>query len=289
MSNSQVQSSLQLYLQQINETPLLSAAEERRLAECIQATGCPDSRDRMIRSNLRLVVAIAKRYARCGMALGDLIEEGNLGLMRAVESYDPNHGARFSTYASWWIKQAIRRSMLNAVQPVRVPAYMVELVTRWKRTVQELEDRLGRPPSLSEMTQAMQLPPRKLRAVRSAVRAAQRPSTPVNDDPERFPTFTETLTDERTPPPEAAAALRDDVEALRRLLCTIDDREAKILRLRYGLDGSTPLTLKEIGGHIGLTRERVRQLEIQALRRLHSLLEGSPIKRLARRPLRASA
>jgi RNA polymerase primary sigma factor len=289
MTSTQVHSSLQLYLQQIHQTPLLTADEERALAQRIQDGPCPEARDQMIRANLRLVVAIAKRYARCGIPLGDLIEEGNLGLMRAVESYDPTHGARFSTYASWWIKQAIRRAMLNSLQPVRVPAYMMDLVARWKRTGRELEERLGRTPTLAELAEAMQVPLRKLRAVRSAARASQRAAAPCGSDAHELPPFTETLTDERTPPPEAAAALRDDVDALRRFLGSIERREADILRLRYGLDGQPPLTLKEIGRHIGLTRERVRQLELLALRKLHTLLEGHHRLHVPRTPLRASA
>jgi len=288
MSSSGVHSSIQLYLDQINLTALLTPARERELARLIRTGNCLEARDEMIRANLRLVVAIAKRYARCGLPLGDLIEEGNLGLMRAVESYDPDRGARFSTYASWWIKQSIRRAMVGVIQPVRVPPYMVELIGRWKRTTRELTERLGRSPTLPEVAEAMQVPLKKLRAVRAAARAAQRSNVGPAADGEHASNAPEVLTDDRTPAPGAAAALRDDVDALHRFLQVIDRREAEILRLRYGLHGGPPLTLKQIGQQIGLTRERVRQLEGQTLHRLQALLE-SDRPDPAFRPLRASA
>lgn len=288
MRRAAVQSNMQLYLQQINQTPLLSAEEERALAGRILGHNCAESRDRMIRSNLRLVVAIAKRYAHCGLVLGDLVEEGNIGLMRAVETYDPSHGARFSTYASWWIKQSIRRALMNASQPVRVPAHMVELITKWRRASGELEGRLHRPPTLPELAEAMRLPMKKMRAVRSAVQASQRPEQGSDDGGNRPLRITDLLEDERTPAPDAAAIVADQVAAVRRLLSDIDRREARILRLRYGLDGGEPLTLRQIGEVIGLTRERVRQLEAEALKKLYRRLSGdTPQDR--RGSLRASA
>ncbi len=271
MTSVGVKSNLELYLRQIDESPLLTAQQEKDLCWKIIHENCPFARERMIRSNLRLVVNIAKRYANRGMHLTDLIEEGNLGLMRAVEAFDPDQGARFSTYASWWIKQAIKRALINAVQPVHIPAYMVELISRWKKTIRAFEDVHHRPPSNEELAREMDLPPRKIRMIRKAVRAFQRPATTESISDEGM-ALAEIVQDERTPRPEDQVFARDDLNTIRHLLDTIDDREATILRLRYGLDGQEPMTLKEIGASIGLTRERVRQLEIEALEKLHERL-----------------
>src|SRR5215471_15886898 len=176
----EVQSDLQLYLREINTTPLLTAEEEKELGWKIINDNCPVSRERMIRSNLRLVISIAKNYANRGLSLTDLIEEGNIGLLRAVEGFDPAQGARFSTYASWWIKQAIKRALMNATQPVHIPAYMVELIAKWKEASRKLEAQLGVPPSVQQLADAMQLPVRKIRIIRRAVKAFQNPTAVTN-------------------------------------------------------------------------------------------------------------
>ncbi|HAI12005.1 MAG TPA: RNA polymerase subunit sigma [Phycisphaerales bacterium] len=269
-----VKSNLELYLKQIDESPLLTAQEERDLCWKIINENCPFSRDRMIRSNLRLVVNIAKRYSNRGLPLHDLIEEGNLGLMRAVEAFDPDQGARFSTYASWWIKQAIKRALINAVQPVHIPAYMVELISKWKRKSRELEEELGHPPSNEELAKALDIAPRKMRMIKKAISAFQRPAQTEAKGEDESVAIAELLQDHKTPQPEDNVFKRDDLNTIRHMLDTIDEREATILRLRYGLDGNEPLTLKEIGREIGLTRERVRQLEIEALDRLQKRLSS---------------
>ncbi len=269
-----VKSNLELYLKQIDESPLLTAQEERDLCWKIINENCPFSRDRMIRSNLRLVVNIAKRYSNRGLPLHDLIEEGNLGLMRAVEAFDPDQGARFSTYASWWIKQAIKRALINAVQPVHIPAYMVELISKWKRKSRELEEELGHPPTNEELAKALDIPPRKMRMIKKAISAFQRPAQTEARNEDESVAIAEILQDPKTPQPEENVFKKDDLNTIRHLLDTIDEREATILRLRYGLDGQEPLTLKEIGKEIGLTRERVRQLEIEALDRLQKRLSS---------------
>ena len=264
-----VQSDLQIYLRSINQIALLTAEDERVLGRRIQEQMCPDARDRMIQANLRLVVAIAKKYINRGLSLQDLIEEGNIGLVKAVEAFDPSHGARFSTYGSWWIKQSIKRALINASQPVHVPAYMVELITKWRRATRVLEERNGRPATLAEMAEEMKLPAKKVKIIRSAVRAFQRPSQgAANSDGEMF-SLAQTLEDHATPAPDEAVLRREEIATVCTLLEVIDEREATILRLRYGLEGDEPLTLKQIGERIGLTRERVRQLEIQALLKLH--------------------
>ncbi len=272
MPSTRVKSELELYLKEIDKSPLLTAEEERELCWKIIHDNCPYARDRMIRSNLRLVVNIAKRFNNRGMMLQDLIEEGNLGLLRAVEAFDPDQGARFSTYASWWIKQAIKRALINAVQPIHIPAYMVELISRWKKTYRELEEKLGRSPNTKELAKAMDLTPKKVRIVRKAVRAFQRPAQTDNDEDGFL--LSEMLTDTRTPSPEDQVLNQDDIETITMLLNIIDDREATILRLRFGLDGNEPLTLKQVGAEVGLTRERVRQIEIEALQKLNVRLES---------------
>src|SRR5436853_734300 len=171
MASAAVQSGLQLYLKQINESPLLSADEEKDLGRRIINENCPESRERMVRSNLRLVVNIAKHYVGRGLSLPDLIEEGNIGLLKAVEGFDPENGCRFSTYASWWIKQAIKRALINGVQPIHIPAYMVEMMTKFKIANRQLEDELGRLPSIEELSEFMKMPRKKINIIKKAVKA----------------------------------------------------------------------------------------------------------------------
>lgn len=269
-----VKTDLEVYLKQIDESPLLTADEEKYLARKIINEGCMASREHMIRSNLRLVVAVAKRYMHRGLPLQDLIEEGNVGLMKAVEGFNPDMGARFSTYGCWWIKQGIKRALINAVQPIHIPAYMVELIAKWKRASRELEEKLDRQPTIQELAEEMDLPAKKVRIIRKAVKASQRPVQPGSGEDGDGPTLSEMISDERTLRPDEQVLLDDDLATISELLDAIDDREAKILRLRYGLDGNEPLTLKEIGTHVGLTRERVRQIEIEALKKLNQRLES---------------
>jgi len=242
--------------------------EDKELAE----EEAQRARDRMILSNLRLVVNIAKNYLNRGMTLADLIEEGNIGLLRGVEGYDPVKETRFSTYASWWIKQAIKRALINTVQPVHIPAYMVAMIGDWKRAAHELEAKLNRQPTLQEMAEHMNLSERKVRIIRRAVKAFSAPTQ--SGGPDGTFGLSELLADHRTPAPEESLFSNADNEVIRRLLDKIDEREAVILRLRFGLDDQQPMTLKDIGAKIGLTRERVRQLEREALKKLREEIDN---------------
>jgi len=287
MASGRNNSDLRSYLRSINEFSLLNAEQERELGWKIVNDSCPEAREWMVRANLRLVVAIAKRYMNRGLPLSDLIEEGNVGLIRAVEGYDPAVGVRFSTYGSWWIKQAIKRALINAVQPIHIPAYMVELIAKWKIASRELEGDLGRQPTVHELAEAMQLPVKKVRLIRAAVKAFNSPTqAPAGEDGEAV-SFGELLADPKSEDPEEMTLRSEELELIERLLEAIDEREARVLRLRFGLEGREPLTLKQIGDEIGLTRERVRQIEIGALKKLNMRIQDETPTRFFKENLAA--
>jgi len=287
-------SGLQVYFKQINRAPLLTAEDERALAADIRrAQDLADdfsegkcslsereeaeekatyAREKMVSSNLRLVVNIAKKYAKRGMPLSDLIEEGNLGLLRAVEGFDPDQGTRFSTYASWWIKQSIKRALINAVQPVHIPAYMVEMIARFRQARDRFLEKEGRQPSIQELAQFMELPERKVKIIRRAVKAFTAPTQSADSDSGLA--LADLIADDRTPSPADAMFSDGESETIQKFLGLIDEREATILKMRFGLDDGEALSLKEIGQKIKptLTRERVRQIEREALRKLNEFL-----------------
>lgn len=260
-------SPLQIYLQDINDTPLLSADEERALAARI-ALGDPHAREHMVKANLRLVVNIARGYLGKGLNLEDLIEEGNLGLMRAVEGFDAGMETRFSTYASYWIKQSIRRAVMNNGKPIRLPAYMVSLLSKWRRASAVLADRLGRQPTPEEVGKALRLSRRKMEIVAQAIQINNLTHHAENADDENKQVLDDILTDDRGKGPEALMMEADDLERVFDQLDALDDRESAVIRMRFGLGDHEPMTLREVGESLGLTRERVRQLETLALRKL---------------------
>jgi RNA polymerase primary sigma factor len=266
---------LKNYLREIDEASLLTWEEEYDLGKRIAEENDPWARELLVRSNLRLVVNIAKKYAGRGMPLGDLIEEGNLGLIKAVDYFDPERGTRFSTYAAWWIKQSIKRSLLENVQPVHVPTYMVALINQWRHTSAEVESRLGRKLGIDEMAELMQLPLRKAKVIHRIVEVLSNVSDSLGgDDQDEGSALASTLEDEHTGRPEDPLVEDEEKAKAVRLLDEIDPREAKVLRLHYGLDGRQPMTLKEIGKKLGLTRERIRQIRRDALLKLYEQMEG---------------
>jgi RNA polymerase primary sigma factor len=273
---AQPQSPLETYLREINETKLLSAEEEQMLARQI-AIGDAAARDRMVRANLRLVVNISRSYVGKGLALQDLIEEGNLGLLRAVEGFDPEMGTRFSTYASYWIKQSIKRSLINSAKTIRIPAYMVELLSKWRRATARLSEELGRMPTQEEVARVLGLPKKKLPIIKKAIQIHN--ATPQSDQSDTGWSLGEMVMDERLKSPDEELLDHDVMKTALELLSTLDAREATVLKMRFGLGDTAPHTLKEIGAELGLTRERVRQIETEALNRLQHALKD-PKERL---------
>lgn len=256
---------IRLYLRDIAEAPLLTAEEEVELAKRIEA-GDMEALQRFVRSNLRLVVSIAKRYVGRGLSLLDLIQEGNIGLIRAVQKYDWRRGYRFSTYATWWIRQAITRAIADQGRTIRLPVHMTDSITRYRRTVGQLTQELGRPPKPEEVAEAMSIQPEKVEQI---IRAAQRTISlekPIGEDDEG--SLGDLIADDvtRTPEEEAVDTLlqRDVAEVLEEL----NPRERLVLQLRFGLGNRSSHTLGEVGRQLDISRERVRQIENEALRKL---------------------
>ena len=248
----------------------MSAQEEQELADRI-GEGDVRARDRMVRANLRLVVNIARGYTGKGLSLQDLIEEGNLGLLRAVEGFDPGVGTRFSTYASYWIKQSIKRALINSAKTIRIPAYMVELLSKWRRANARLTEELGRTPTPEEIARVLGLARKKLPIIKKAIRIYN--STPQTDQTDAGWSLGEMIMDERMKTPEDELVEHDVLKHVLEMLETMDSREATVLRMRFGLNDTEPHTLKEIGNSLGLTRERVRQIETEALGKLADSLK----------------
>ncbi len=263
------------YLKEIDEASLLTAAEEYEYGKKVMDENDPLAREQLVRSNLRLVVNIAKKYSGRGMSLGDLIEEGNLGLIKAVDYFDPDRGTRFSTYAAWWIKQSIKRALLENIQPVHVPTYMVSLINQWRHAASEVEGRVGRKLTLEEMADLMHLPVRKAKVIHRIVEVLGNAGESFGaDEQDDSVALESTLEDNNAGRPEDGLVQDEEKAKAVRLLSELDPREAEVLRLHYGIGEKCPLSLKEIGTKMSLTRERIRQIRRDALTSLYEYMEG---------------
>ena len=256
---------VRMYLKEIGRIPLLIAIEEIDLAKRIEK-GSKAARKKLVQSNLRLVVSIAKRYVGRGLTFLDLIQEGNQGLMRAVEKYDWRRGYKFSTYATWWIRQAITRAIADQARTIRIPVHMVETINRLFRISRRLMQELDREPTHEEVAKEMELSPERIREILKITQATTSLEKPVGEEGDSL--LGDFIQDTTHPPPDDMASVQLLKENIKEVLHTLSDREARVLKMRFGLNGYKPMTLEEVGREFGVTRERVRQIEAKALRKL---------------------
>jgi RNA polymerase primary sigma factor len=301
----QVGEALPLYLQEIGRVRLLTGPQEVELAQAIEAgneaevelrdsqalslddrdrlaaavRAGDEARRRLIEANLRLVVSVARRYMNRGLPLSDLIQEGNIGLLRAVEKFDYRRGFKFSTYATWWIRQAVTRAISDHARTIRIPVHMVETINKLSRTMSQLQQQLGREPTLAEISEAMEMPQERVREITNILPQPISLETPVGDDQDTMlGDFVEDANAQTLEEAGARAVLREQVAAV---LNSLSPRERRVLDLRYGLETGRQHTLDEIGNELGVTRERIRQIETKALRKLRHPSRSKKLKALA--------
>jgi RNA polymerase primary sigma factor len=270
--------SLQLFLKDIGKVPLLTAAQEVELAKRIER-GDHEAKQRMVAANLRLVVSIAKNYRNQGLPFLDLIQEGTIGLVRAAEKFDHRRGYKFSTYATWWIRQAVARALADKGRTIRMPVHVVEKLNKITRTERKLLSELGREATSEEIGRELQLPIDEVDQIRRSAQTPVSLEKPVGDEDESE--FGHFIADQSVPRPDEAAETTLQRDALRRALGMLSYRERRVLELRYGLDGEDPRTLDEVGRAFNVTRERVRQIEHQSLRKLQALAEAQKLRGVA--------
>ena len=260
---------MKVYMEDIGHIPLVTKEEEVELAAEI-AKGSEEARAKLIRSNLRLVVKIAHDFKGLGLPLLDLISEGNIGLMRAVEKFDPSKGAKFSSYAAWWIKQAMRRALANQSRTIRIPVQSAGKINRIKAARVQLVEQLGREPSDAEIAEKLDFSKRTVTGLRRADLKSFSLNEPIQNGEDGR--FEEVIADQNTSIPDKYLGKNESLERLMKLLSALDDREELILKMRFGLDGGPPKTLEQVSGHICRTRERVRQIQNQALAKLKEMM-----------------
>jgi RNA polymerase primary sigma factor len=260
-----IEDPVRMYLKEIGKVPLLSADEEIQLARRM-SDGDQEAKKRLAEANLRLVVSIAKRYVGRGMMFFDLIQEGNLGLIKAVEKFDYEKGFKFSTYATWWIRQAITRAIADQARTIRIPVHMVETINKLIRVQRQLVQELGREPTPEEVAKVMNMPVERVREIQKISQEPVSLETPIGEEEDSH--LGDFIQDDNVPVPAEAAAFTLLKEQLIEVLGTLTDREQKVLRLRFGLDDGRARTLEEVGKEFNVTRERIRQIEAKALRKL---------------------
>ena len=262
---------IKIYLKDIRHIPLLSAAEELEMGQRVKK-GDKQAREKMIRSNLRLVISIAKRYQELGIPLSDLIEEGNIGLMRAVDKFEPSKGFRFSTYAAWWIKQSISRSIIDQGKMIRIPVYMNEEILKCRKVSEKLTHKLKRKPSAGEIAKSLKVSVDKVREISKVLTKVSSLDAPIGEEGEGQ--IKDIIEDETLASPDEELETFFNKERAEDLLAMMDERERKILDMRFGISDGNALTLAEIAKKLGVSRERIRQIEAQTLKKLRKLIKN---------------
>ena len=268
-SNSNDRDAMFSYMQSISKNPLLTPTEELALANKIKS-GDPKAREKMIASNLRLVVKIARDYMNFGLPLMDLVSEGNIGLVKAVERFDPYKGGKLSTYASWWIKQSIKRALANHSKTIRIPVHLVDRISKMRKTIQDMTDQLGRAPSDEEVGYSMGIPTNKIAHLKSISNQPRSLDAPVNEDTDT--NFGDIVSDENQTSPFEDLNIKMRNLDIQSIVNDLEPREAEIIKLRFGLNGLSPMTLEEVGEKFKVTRERIRQLQNESIRKMRKIL-----------------
>lgn len=270
-----VDNSIKIYMREMGQFSMLSADEEIKLANRI-AEGDQSAKNELVEANLRLVVSLARHYQGCGLSYQDLIQEGNIGLIKAAEKFDVSKGFRFSTYASWWIKQALSRAIADQSRTIRIPVHMTENINKFKKTERELLNQLNREPKIKEIADAMGISEKQAKEIQSYIVEPTSLDIQVGDDDDT--TIGSFIEDTHFINPESAYIKESNGDVINAVLDTLSDREANILRLRFGIGGKKAMTLEEVGKEYGLTRERIRQIEAKALRKLRHSSRANILK-----------